>query len=681
MPLPSIFTRVSNLAKSFLSEEKEQTFQRKEASEKVLYILNKYERFKDHFQTDRERENDDHRMYHGMDYGQWDSKQRAKLEDEGRHIGQYNFLKKKVLTLASILLRNWLDVDYVPVDGKYSTLTAILKSLYLSDKETMDWEYSYRLFLIDFLIFGATEELVIDKRYSPLGNVGWERIIPGHILFHPDWFDEFSWSLPEAMKIKYMNAEQISQKYSIPLEEIKIEEEILKKYGPYFDSTDFDAANLPYNDLNETYGTTYKVIEDHYLKKEKKKVEYVFDVNGQLTEIPSHYTDEEKRQWVIFNDIDIQMGVIEKDIEYDKYMICTVCPYLFGYKPLQEKEALLQIGRLPFVHRSVGRVNGKDCGIIHDLKDIQVTINKRESLVEHIIANSANGGKFIDPEIVANDYTKLEEIRSNWNSPTFTEFSAPGEIASGRKHVEELPRAQFPSDSVNELNRMWELSDRLPITNPASDGRSEGSEDRSAILYARKAQQGEINTTMITKCLEGLWNEKGEMYALVAPALYGGVYREFRMPGTNKTFSINEEIDTPYGKVTINNIADLPRHKVVISQSPQGVTYREIQRSLNAELIRNIPGQNPISRAIAVSNVMKSLDMTTEERKEYEIASELEKQLAFESIKAQINGFKLQSAKMELILQNPQLLMQPQNEEGTVEESQGAEEVPQVLPT
>lgn len=642
--IPNIFSRIGSMFGN--KTKKANGFGINEGIDKVQYILQKYNKYKDHFEEERDRENNDWKMYTGFDHGQWDSESAQTLLDEGRHLGQYNFIRGKVDSIAGSLLRNWYDVDFVPTDGGVVTATQLLKDLYYADKELMNWDLSYCKFVVDFLIHGGTEELFISDRFSPLGNIAFERMTPGHILFDPNWTTESGWDLKEAFKIAYMSAEEIMTKFPNAKEDIRAYTEAIRAEGPSFDNSDYENGNIPNQDLNTSYGSNYRVIENHYIKEEIETREVVLNSQGELVEVPVG-EDEEKRQWAIKNQIDFSIGVIEKKVPVSKYYRCTICPDL-TVKPLEEILPLIQIGRLPFFHASSHRVNGRDSGIVEILTDIQQTINKRESLIDHMIANSASGAMIIDPEIFGNDVSKLEDLKANMNNPTFKEFSKPGEIASGRKHIEEIPRAQFPSDVLQEINRMWDMGDRISKSPPVMDGRSEGSEDRSGSLYARKQQQAEINTTTMLKSLEYHWNEKGEAWMLVAQALYGGVEREFRGAGkTGGTISINQEVETPNGSYKYNDISTIPRHKVIVSQSPQGVTYREVQRTINSELLKYIPPTNPISRATIVKNIMKSIDAPEEERKDYAEAYELERILAVESTKAQISGLVSQRMQAE----------------------------------
>ena len=625
-------------------------------AEKVDYILNEYDKAIDYFRDDRDRENEAWRLYHGINYGQWTDEAVSNLLNEGRHPGQYNFIYGKIGALVGAIIKNWYDVDYVPVDGKYSDFTKILKDLYYSDKEMMDWEDSYRQFVVDYFVFSGTEEMYISQRYSPLGNIGFRRVLPGHIIYDPDWVTDNGWDIKKCWKIAYLTAQEIKDKYNSKGDEIDFQIKLLKNNGKSYESTDFDAADLPYLNQDPIYGSKFRVIEEHTIKEEKEKVEVVMDATGQVHQVPVG-DDEYKRDWAVLNDIDFSNGVIEYERPVSNYYIETIAPELIRTSPLEDRMSVIQIGRVPFFKASSARVNGKDAGFVELFKDAQQSYNKRESLIEDIIANSAGGGFFIDPDLVGNDYEKMRKIKKSWNNPSFKEFTKPGELASGRRHIEELPRSQFPSDAVNQIGRMADVIDRIGKVPAVWDARSEGSEE-TGILYARKQQQADINITLESKVLEYHWNQKGEAYMLMAPVLYSGVYREFKHSGKNETFALNEEVQTPNGNVTKNDISKMPRHKVIISQSPQGTTYREVQRAVNAELLRVIPTQNPISRAKAVMNVMKTLDMTTEDREEYIQSAKLEELLAVESTKAQIMSLKMQQQQAAMQMQmGPQQMM------------------------
>jgi hypothetical protein len=660
----------------------------------INQVQTEFQKALDHFEEDRERENLNWRLYSGLNNGQWPAEAVSKLMSEGRNVGSYNIIRGKIDTLAGSYLKNYFDVDFASTEGKYNDLTAVLKTLYLSDKEMLDWDQSYLQFVIDFLIFGGTEELVVSQRYSSFGNLGFERIMPGHVVFDPDWLTLSGWDLKKCWKISYMTADELKANYNTKSDMIDSEILMLLNSGKTYDSSNFDYTGIPEKDLNQIYGSKHRVIEEHYIEAQTKKIELAFQLNPEtnskdLIELPN-LPDEQKREWIALNNVSMSDGVIKDKKQFNVYKIRTCCPTLLHENFLEEGEPIIQVGRLPIFHTSAARMNGTDSGIVDLLKDVQQTINKRESLLDHMIASSASGAAGVDPQIVGNDVSKMEDISENWANPSFKFWTQAGEIASGRRHVEELPRTQFPSDIVNELTRMYEVMDKLSKVGAAQEGRSEGSEDRAGSIYARKVQQAEISATVMLKNLEFHWNQKGEAYMLAAKTLYSDVPREFKVAGTNDTIVINQETQEPNGQQKkLNDIGQLPRHKVIVTLSPGGTTYREVDRSINAELLNAIPQEHPLSRAKIVANVVKTLPNTTSERAELERSSALEMVLAEEQVKTQIINMKFQQAQMQMQMQqmmNPQPQaqpgqegpQQPQGQQGQPQpEQQGQPEPPQ----
>jgi hypothetical protein len=330
----------------------------------------------------------------------------------------------------------------------------------------------------------------------------------------------------------------------------------------------------------------------------------------------------------------------------DVYYVTTICPSISRYLILEDKKGLIQLGRLPFFPWSCARINGKNSGIPDLLKSIQRTYNYRESMLDYMISTSANGAHIIDPLVVDNDQNKMNDLVKNWNKSSFKMFSSPGAISSGREFVKELPRSNVDYGIVNELTRMLDIADLISKQPATMDGRSEGSEE-TGILYARKQLQAEITQTILVKSKEQHQNDKGEAYALLAKQLYSGVYREFYVVGSNKKTELNVPTVTNNGIVVNNDISLLPRVKVIVSQSPEGATTRDVDRAVNTEILRVVGEFSPMNRALAVKNIMKTLNNSKEERIRYEEASELEYKLARSNVELQIVNTEVQ--KMQLM--------------------------------
>lgn len=640
-------------------------------SQKVDFILREYNNAIDVNASEMERASEMWKMYSGLNNDQYPDKIKKKMMEEGRNPFQANFVRNKVDGLAGSIIKNFFDVSFDPVNGELSDLTRQVKELMLIDKELLDWNTSYRKLVIDGLVHCGIEEMYIDFRYSPLGNIGFRHIMPGHVMVDPRWLSSNAWELKKAWKSAYLTPDEIKNIYKTKSEEI--DNYIQMKEGTPLDFDNGDTGRgMPHFDMNEKYGDQYRVIEYHHMEKEKQKVRIV--VSSGLI-IPEG-SDEFIEEWAVLNNADLSDGIMEREEEIDVYYVTTICPSISRYLVLEDKRALIQIGRLPFFPWSSARINGKNSGIPDLLKSIQQTYNFRESMLDYTISTSANGAMMIDPMVVDNDVEKMHQLQRNWNNPSFKMFSSPGALASGREFIKEFPRNTVDLGIVSELTRMVELSDIVSKQPAAADGRSEGSEE-TGILFARKVLQSEITQTILIKSLEQLWNDKGEAYLLLAKQLYSGVYRDFYAFGSGRKIELNVPIVTASGEVVQNDISQLPRMKVIVSQSPEGVTTRAVDRAVNTELLRVLGPESSISRALATKNVMKTLDNSKADRAKYEETSELEYQLAKETALTNLMNLKVTQMQLQQSLmmagqpQMPMLDQAGQQQQGEPPQASG----------
>lgn len=643
------------------------SFEIVEPNRRIQFIKSEYDKAYSFDQDNRDRCENNWKMYSGFEHGQWPTQSINDLKSQNRHIAQYNFIRGKVDGLAGSIVKNWFDIDFVPVDGEYSNLTQALKELFYSDKEMMDWNDEYMLAVIDGLVYGCVEQMVINTRYNDLGNIGFERILPGHIILDPHWKTNSGWDLKKAWKIAYLNPKEIMEIYDHKSERIKERVDLMVLHGQSY-QRDETSGTVPHFNLDNIYGTQYRVIEFHHIEKEKKEFEYVVGIDDKPDVKIPEGTKPFKQEWIMNNRIDTSNGIIKKKATVDTYYVSTICPDLDNEQMLEDRKSEIQIGRLPFFIWSAARINGINSGIVELLEDAQLSLNKRESLLEHMIATSSMGGLMIDPAIVGNDSRKQQYLLDNANKPNFKMLTESGALASGREFFKRLPEVTYQSEIHEQLERMSEYMDRLSKQTATLEGRNESSHD-TGILFARRQIQSEIAQTVLVKGLERYWNEKGEAYLLFAPQLYGGTYREFTTSSYNgkenrNTVAINDTVDTPVGKITYNDITTLPRHKVIVTQSPQGITVRATERAISAELLRSIPENNIVSKAQLTKNIMETLDNKDDDREKLKAAAELEYQLAVETIKTQIVSMKSQQAQLAQQMQMGQMGMQPGQEQG-----------------
>jgi len=147
-------------------------------------------------------------MYSGFNHGQWLKESVAQLKAANRHISQYNIVRGKVINLAGSIVKNNFDIDFVPVDREVSHITRMIKGIFYSDKEMMDWNTEHLQVILDGLIHVGVEEMFISDKYNILGNIGFRRCMPGSILLDPHWKTHKSEDMKQLWKVAYLKPEE-----------------------------------------------------------------------------------------------------------------------------------------------------------------------------------------------------------------------------------------------------------------------------------------------------------------------------------------------------------------------------------------------------------------------------------------------------------------------------------------
>jgi hypothetical protein len=271
----------------------------------------------------------------------------------------------------------------------------------------------------------------------------------------------------------------------------------------------------------------------------------------------------------------------------------------------------------------------------------------------------------MDPAIVNNDANKMRSIEKEINKPNGRFWTAPGALASGRNYFKEIPRNQVTQDMFNQIQSMIGYIDRIGKQTSTMDGISDSAHD-TGILFARRAAQAEVAMTIMTKGVEQDWNEKGEAYLEIAKYLYSDVYRQvsYKDGITQKqtVLKLNKPVASPEGIAVENDIKKLPRHKVVVAQSPMGISIKTTERIVNAELLRALPPENQLSRAQIVKNVMSTLEMSSEDRQKLEQTANVEYEFALMNMQTQMMNMKATQAQLEAQMQ--QAMMPPMSPQG-----------------
>jgi len=604
--------------------------------------------------TNRERNRQNWRMYAAIDFGQYSASELAQAAAEGRHVDTYNIVTQKIDSLAGAILRNPFDMDFIPVEPSDAGFTKALKQAMLSDKEMMDWDTSYHDLVIGGLIYESVEEMYIDRRFHKLGNIAWRVNLPGHVIFDPNWKTSSGKDLLKCWKVSYLSSTQIVQLWPKTRPYLQPEIDRLRVTGGQ-DIDPLSKGITPNFELYDTggFGNKHRVIQFYEMVKEEYWQEYEKTTGMDLPQ-----TDDlaYKMAWLNKNCPKWDETTLKQRKEHRNVCYCTVIiPEVLPNVIIEKKPTEVQIGRLPFFPWSAARINGVPRGIVDLIRDIQRNINHREMLVSFIIQTNAMGGEVLDPLLFNNRQTEIDEYIATKNQPNKTFIAAPG--AAGRNLMpQKLRQTDLPQDVTAQLIRMWDYADRISKAPAAYDARGE-TQSESGYAFAQKVRQAEQQQYILFSGLKRHLNEKGDAYLAQAKIQYalGGYQRDFAVPGKDKFVSFNQHTEDADGNISIaNDINQLPRHKVIISESPDGITNRLITRAVSAEALQAVPTECVGTRTKLASTIVSSMDnFSDEDKAELEELNELEIEqakstLKFNIMQNNVNTLNLQMQAQQL---------------------------------
>ena len=613
----------------------------------VLRIEAEFDRALEFDQDNRYRNQRNWQMYAGIDLGQYTQADQARAKMEGRVLGTLNFATQKVDSLHGNLMKNMPDADFVAVEGVNSDATQLLKQMYLSDKEMMDWNTSENQLVKSGLVYEGVEEMYIDRRFHPLGNIAFRCHLPGYVLFDPRWKSQSAKDCQIAWVCTYLTASQLAEMYPEKSALFFRDIESTKTVGEWWDDVDNTGVTPMFNlDRTNAGRNLYRCIRKFEMTTQTVVVDY-----DEMTgiDIPAGSSIADKLAHLNkTNPAWEESKIKQRTVRERICIVTTVCSALDTEIPLEKKPCEIQVGRIPLFPWAAERINGVARGILDLIYDVQQKINYREELVTNIIETSAVGGLLADPALFNEEEDKMKDFEENKNQPGRVFWTAAGALARGLdpkavRIAQSLPEVQA------QLMRLLEYMDRLSKSPAVFDARSEKSGE-SGYLFAQKSRVAEQQSYTLFSSLSRHLAEKAEAYMLQAKTQYtlGGLERRFVLDGGKHEVIINRRFFEGKDEKVENDFANLPRHKVVISESPESTTNRLITRALATEVMKVVPPENIGTRAILNTALVMTLDnFTSADKDRLQEMRGLEEMQAKMTLMANINKLKLANFQME----------------------------------
>lgn len=643
----------------------------------IDYAINRYNQAFRGSERDRNEMERMMGLYTGFGKSQWSTEAKNTLLSRGNIVPQINLTRGKIDRLAGSIIKNFFDIQFVPVSSAETPLTRLLNDIFVTESNMFDYDNSYLKCVVDGLIHCGVEQMKLSTRYNALGDIEFERIMPGRVLLDPHWTSDDSWDLENVWKVAYLTPQQVINTYNHRNREIKDLVSHLHKAGyEYYDdqenpSSKFYAQNPMYNQL-------YRVVEHHFLETTVKDVQFVRLKDDTKVQLPEGNTMDGVDYLEKMGLSDKVKNDFKRRVHFKEYKVEALCPELDRIKFLDRGKSDIQIGRLPFFPLSALRYGGHNAGMVSMVEDVQKLLNSREAKSDDLIASSADGSYLFDPMLFGNDKGKIAEAMKAMHIPGAKIPVENGMLASGRNMIEPLQRQPYPPEFQYEITRMEGYFDKLTGQTATLDGQKESAHD-TGVLFSKRAAQAEMALALLTKNLENHQRDKFESWFLYAKHVFSGPVRVFSKTNDDKTredIQINVRTYNEDGKVVIHNdFSGMKRHNVIVSQSRNGLTNKELDRTRSLELLNVVT--DPIKRIILEQQALETLDDSAKQKAELRRYNDLSLARAvkqFEADIVQLDAMIAQGRQQQLMMATGQGQQPEEGQEANPEEQVPAEE-------
>lgn len=671
--------------------EKKAKSEGRRISTEVLRVMQDYTAAKQYHQRNIDNSFENWRFYYAknpeLGMGQYRLDVAQRLMSQNRALIQYNLCMPTVDALAGSLLQMKFDPAFIPVNAEMSSLTEAIQKAMYSDKELMDWNATFHELVVGGLVHEGAFKIIIDDRYSELGNIGIETCLPGSLIVDPDWKHQLSRYCKRTWHEVWLTAEEMCQKFKKNADYIQFYASRDKMQGRQYGT---NAGVTPYAGEDSASGSKYKCIEEHCVEEKETKCSYLMHLEGQI-EIPK-LPDNDIPQWLDAHYPGWSPEYIFETTKKTKEChVRTACLQLVSEDLLEDGLSEVQIDATPFKIWSASRFNGEPHSIIDSIKDVQTNVNYLASMTMNKIQSEGVGGpQFIDDTLFQSPEEAKRFTRDrNISNAVFK--MKPGYMERGitpNKPV--ISNAQFPAEAYQQLDRLInQFLPHISKVTPATLGRTE-TNNMPASLFAQLKQQSDIQAWTLHYGLRNFFNDFYEGYLLQASRTYSNelVERNFVVNGGREKITLNERIILEDGTEAIKNdaskLAEI-RHKVIISEKPESPSENMANVGIFSELMQSLA---PLPSAQATVALIKNkitenlYQFNSEDKEQMKEVGELELELAILQVQNQIAQGKIQLMQAQAqAMQMEQQMSMPQQPPMTPSAPGAQVQMPQSIQT
>ncbi len=599
------------------------------------------------------------RAYTGLDGGAWTDEDLQQLDQEKRDALVFNVCRPKVDTLVGSWISEIFDFDYMPVQGERNSLIEKVKETYYVDKEMFDYARNIALVGRDACISFGEMKLELDRSINGLPYIRFRHKNPGFVVSTPNWITEDDKDRDALWDVFYLSASELKQFYQARGVEVEWAIEQRRKFGSLYENLSRDLVSQLERELK---GDLYRVVEYHWLDpiNTTRLTGRVVGENGQLSNIrvafPMTKNQAVLEKFMLDNRIE-PFSLYEVPYVDKIHMLTTVCPTLMS-KPVlvQEKSEIQCGGRLPYFHLTTCRAGGEDLGIIDNIVNVQRTIDRRECKLTDLISTSSGGAKIVNWDVFKSPGDR-RQFEQNNNDPSKIFWGDGVEMNKG-KIVEYLGRSDYDPAIVNQIERMYDIVDRLSLVPAAMESMTESASE-PGVVYEKKLQVAKVALRLITEEFRLFQNHLAEAYFYQWRISYNGPERTWTSRDGKKKTVLNERVAKD-NKLYLRNVPSMaPRCAVIVTESPNSETQNIANRITLSQLYPVAAKANPEYATMLLSEFLRTMKLPDKTRARLEQIALLQEVRDLAKIKSEIANLDAGTQQAILsIMQSNQALQQ-----------------------
>jgi hypothetical protein len=417
---------------------------------------------------------------------QWDALAVARLDGENRPHLTINQTLPTISIMVGEHLNARSEITFRPRQdghaGVAKILSKVLKHVY--DDNKFDW--IRRQVFEDGIINGrGFFDVRVDFKDNLMGEARITALNPKSVLLHPDAEDYNPDTWPGVITTKWMTPDEVGAIYGKDAaKHLAAAADTIYSAGAYsYDRVEqerdrFGSRNtvtrhdVPSGSGDATKGQRYvRVIEHQYRQLEDRSM-FVNLANGDTRPVPDTWPEER------VNAVAAQFGLVVIRMPGLRVRWVITAGDLVLHDEWSPYECLTIVPFFPYFRR------GKSSGVVEQLIDPQVLLNKTDSQMLHVINSTANSGWIVSEGKLVNMTT--EELAANGAS-TGLVVEVIGDVESGLKKITPNP---FPTG----LDRMsYKAEEAIKSISLVTDTmRGDDRADVAAKAIAAKQQRGAV---------------------------------------------------------------------------------------------------------------------------------------------------------------------------------------------